>query len=493
MNEENAMNEFFGTLNDEVQNISNILSDTNTNENEINKSWNECENDADKTNETERNTELTKQVLLTGLNHENTVVAENDLVNRADCVSNEQVVVVNSANNNIQIDVSVANDSNKESLTQDEVLFIRELQNEDENAPLLINIQSEIRMEKPPLKIVQTMVRSPKRLKPGVSRNLDSLSRGRLPSYIEEPLSLTYSVEKLEIELEKTIKKKTIPPSDMCREVIAIAHEKNIDAIEAEDYDRAAAIDRAIQLITSALQADKSSSNQSLLTQSMKNRLDQIDKRAKSIEDEYNRKIEQHKEDEQKRREQIESEHAQQQLEFESLWSSSEHMQQFSKPSLKLLQMRRQQKHLALNHEFELAKHLKAEADLLQAKETEEAKKRAADAMRSAYCVLLEKQARELECFEKNSDRKLQIITSEKERELNSIENSRKGLVNRMNDKKRSVVLVPHVGEPRLHMTRTRTASRISRNNNEIQKLDVKITDFKSIVKSRTATPRISK
>ena len=316
----------------------------------------------------------------------------------------------------------------------------------------------------------------------------------RIPAYIEEQQEeyntyvFKYSNEELEKELKKILKKKQAPSDiTLVKDLQEYTKMKNEEAIDKEDYDYASQLDVIINLLAKAIAIDQATFDNSQKTQQIKNRLETVEQRQQRLKTEFDQKMEYHKKDTQRRLETLEQEQQQELENFEQQWSSAEAMQQYSKPSKELLNIKRRQRQLALAHDFEQAKYLKSLAEELQQKETEAARKRAAEAMKASYLVLLNKQEKERECIIANSERKAKRMETEYQKELNSNEITQKTLQNMMTaTPKKPQVTVPQV-DYRSHVGRARPKSSFKKVT-EGPRLDVKI-DIKSITKNKT--PRI--
>lgn len=308
----------------------------------------------------------------------------------------------------------------------------------------------------------------------------------KIPAYCENYHEYTHKNADLEEALKQTIKKKQAPDISLCNDLLHYARKENSKSIDAEEYDYASQIDEAIKLIIQALNNDKDQYDNQYEKQQIKNRLEQVQSRESQLTDEYNQKLTQHKQECERREKALELEHQHQIEDFQAFWSLPDTMQQFSKPSSQLLNLKRQQRQLALAHDFEQAKHLKSIAEELEKQETEAARARAVETMKIAYQNLLEKQQREKECLLKNNERKEQQIEAEYQKELSSNEKTKKSLQMRFaSSPKNPRVTIPFV-EHRGHSTRRPMSS--AAKIQEGPRLDVKI-DFKSITKMKT--PRV--
>jgi hypothetical protein len=147
----------------------------------------------------------------------------------------------------------------------------------------------------------------------------------------------------------------------------------------------------------------------------------------------------------------------------------------------------RHQRSLALQHDFEAAKDVKARAEELQRRETIEAQNRAMKSVRQNYGQLLLKQKREIECTRANNLRKIKAMELEMTRAKEAAEKLNKQVELRIKDQrpplKRSV-LPPPSGSQKdgLSAGRRGTRARSGLNEPTAAQLDVKIGNIKAVL-----------
>lgn len=305
-----------------------------------------------------------------------------------------------------------------------------------------------------------------------------------------------YTDEELEEALKKQLTKKVLPPIDMREELIAYAKKQSLYKLMAEDYDQASKIDEAIAENARSLEMDQKQTDTTFVNNQLKARLDNAEKNKKDIQETYKTKIDEFKENEANERVKMNERHETERRDFEHKWSTQETLSQFSKPSSKLLHLKRMQKTLALSHDFANARQLKLTADRMQKEESIKASKKATDSMKRAYQNLMNQQQNEIRCFNENCQRKLTKIEADRDNDLYVNQNLRTQLTaNLKNPKivKKPIMVVPNMSRSgsRRPLTsllsgRTRTELANFRNSAELPKLDVKIGDIKSITKPLT-------
>ena len=241
-----------------------------------------------------------------------------------------------------------------------------------------------------------------------------------------------YPEDELEAALETMLKRGKLPELAMRPSVISHAKSQTVHAVIAEDYERAARIEKAIKTMTESLRRDEASLDCNQQTTHLKEQLAAAEEQHKNLKDEFDQRISQLKETENKRLDDLYERQEAERKSFEAEWSRPQTVMSFTKPSSSLLQVRRMQKSFAISHDFEQAKRLKAAGDEMQRRESERATKSAAASMKAAYANLLEKQEREVDCLIANGQRKLATLECERDRKFKANENLRTQLETRI-------------------------------------------------------------
>lgn len=244
----------------------------------------------------------------------------------------------------------------------------------------------------------------------------------------QEPL---FSEKDVELAFSEFQNNKTVPPPYMREATILYVHAITNEAIEDEDYDLAEKLDKDLKELITAFNKAYGINNANVSSQkgtsyttsdgssaTLQSRLEEVKKQKIIAETEWEDRIKALKESEQSKIEEIEARQQKEREEFEEKCQTQEFLQKFTKPSARLLQLWKLQKGLALQHDFEGAKEMKARAEQLQKQETDEAQKRAISSVKVNYEKLVVKQQRELECAVANGKRKISQMEIEMKKDL---------------------------------------------------------------------------
>ena len=245
-----------------------------------------------------------------------------------------------------------------------------------------------------------------------------------------------YSEDELAAALDAMIKRGKLPEYEMRPFVVTYAKEETMRSVINEEYERAAKIEKAIKVMMASLRRDEASLDCNQQTLVLKNQLAAAQEQQQSLQTEFQKRITELKDNENRRLDQLYERHEAQRKSFEEDWARPQAVKAFSKPSSSLLQIRKMQKKHALAHDFEQAIRLKAAGDEMQREESDKASKLAQASMKVAYATLIEKQERELDCFMANGHRKLSTLECERDRKLKANENLRSQLETRIKNPK---------------------------------------------------------
>ncbi|EAY19452.1 hypothetical protein TVAG_101700 [Trichomonas vaginalis G3] len=325
-------------------------------------------------------------------------------------------------------------------------------------------------------------------------------SKQKIPR-IQEPVQL-YSDQELQQAFAKLKEKKVLPPMEMRPSLIDYGRKMSVQHTMTEEYDAAASDDEAVNVLLNSLKDDKTNTNSEIEKQNIKERIEEVEKQKKIVEEKYKELITRMKEQDKQNLEKLKQQQDDERKKFEEKWSTPEAVIPYSKPSSKLLQLKRMQKAMALNHEFAKAKAFKQQAEEMQKEEAAVGSKQAAEVMKTQYKTLLEQQQRQLECFNEKCERKIRVQESLRDAELASLENARKQLSQRpTNRMKKPRVTIPDVTSRDMRATtpsglvstRTRSQYATFKKQPELSKLDVKPLDVPAIIRPLTAnSPRKS-
>ena len=312
-----------------------------------------------------------------------------------------------------------------------------------------------------------------------------------------------YSDEDLQAALDRMLKKKRMPEMEMRPYLVDYAKNQSVHELMRENYDQAAKIDEAVDLLMQSLHRDEDAQDCEKQTESLKEKYQTAQVQNKHIQDEFAQRIEQLREAENERLDRLERQHEKERSEFEEQWARPETTTTFSKPSAQLLQVRKMQKSMAIAHKFEEAKKLKATGDQMQREESVVASQKAVGAMRVAYQQLIDKQEREMDCFMANGYRKLQTLETERDKKLQANEKLRNQLDTRIKGPKvprRPPVPIPDLAPADTRgsvtgiiSTRTRSQLAMYKKSPETTRLQIQLGDIQKITKPMTPSPKKGK
>jgi hypothetical protein len=188
-------------------------------------------------------------------------------------------------------------------------------------------------------------------------------------------------------------------------------------AVLETQYDRARELENAEAMIEGFLNGDSTQQREQRRAKAAE-KLAVTKERSQSITNTWSDKIERWRGEQNTRLLELEEAHRQQLEEFERRWEDPVYLLQFNKPSPQVLGLRHTQANLAMLKQFEHAQRVKAQADRLERQETISARNRAITTMRLEYDFLVSKQRKEIECLREYTNRIVDVMEQDKNREL---------------------------------------------------------------------------
>jgi valyl-tRNA synthetase len=278
------------------------------------------------------------------------------------------------------------------------------------------------------------------------------------------------------------IKKRILPNYEVRNDVITYGRNKSARLMLAENYDEAAEIDTAVDILFVSMQDDLRIQHSAEQTQVLQNRLVKCKSSEMSMAQYWSDKEAQLHERSRERLEALRIYHTQERELREQDWEKPTAKIPFLKPSADLLQIRQQQKASALLHDFANAKAMKLEAEARERSEAMEGAKRFEAARRIDLNLLIERQQREIECLIASSDAAIVRLHADKEKSLLAAERTRKSIELRIAtpmQMKHGAIRVPLVKQragsgvmpPGMITVRTRTSLAAYRRSAELKRL----------------------
>jgi hypothetical protein len=256
-----------------------------------------------------------------------------------------------------------------------------------------------------------------------------------------------------------------------------------------EDYDGAYRNDLVVGDLLLAYSRDTGGYARDAQTSYLQSRLQIARERKGASQERYERRLVELRAAEHSRLAGLAETHVAQRSRFELACQRPDQLSRFAKPSVRLLQMRRIQKELALAHKFEDAKAMKAAADRVQARETAAAEQRALEHVRAAWALLLERQRQQITCATEFGQRRIRRVEEEATREREANTNLARQLKLRLEEtKQRKAGTLPPLqagGAKALPSKATLQKLRSYKTARSVPMLDVRLTDLSRIFKPK--------
>lgn len=339
--------------------------------------------------------------------------------------------------------------------------------------------ESQIDSEPPPRQEKKTQKAS----KQGEIQLSSSPKRKRAKSVFGDE-TMPYTENDLEMAYNAFVKKGELPPFLMRDYVIDYARVHALKAAIAENYDEAAKREKIVDSIVSAFNNDQGQFDTESKLSNLEHRLQFARDTKQKTLTKYLKQIEELRENESKRMDKLVKMQNQEIEDFQFNCQNPDFLIKFSKPSLKLIQLRKQQKNLALAHDFEGAKNIKGVADRLQQIETNAARERAAESIKLKYREIIEKHEKCLRCQKLNSQRKITEKESQMRCEIDAYDKLIKQLLDKIKEAKSSTKVsnLPSLSTGRpIPLSANKKISQFRRSAGK-SKLDVKIGNINKIL-----------
>jgi hypothetical protein len=223
---------------------------------------------------------------------------------------------------------------------------------------------------------------------------------------------------------------------------------KSAQLLLAEEYQEAADVDLAVDLIFVNIREDDRLLDALGQTQTLEQRLLETQQARDEITRRQDTVLEERRGGLRATLERLQQRQAEERAVFEEFWARPETRIPFSKPSVELLQVRQKQKAAALVHDFITAKAMKAKAEAMAREEAMQNERRFQQAMKIAYEQMLDQQQKEIDCVVAKGEVHLETLTAAKEHELLSNERTKRSLELRIQSpkhQKRPTIQLPVV------------------------------------------------
>ena len=250
----------------------------------------------------------------------------------------------------------------------------------------------------------------------------DAKRSPRNHSYTAPVVTSNYTDEELKKMVDKMLTTKKSPDLEAIPAMKQYVEGQMREAVMAQKYDYGAKMELADEMMDQFLECDDSAAQREKIRKEAEDKLLETKGRIEELKKEYDERISKLKSDQNNRIMELENEHQTQVDEFEKKWADPNFTTQFNKPSQRVLNLRQIEQTLAIAKLFDRAKEVKLQADDLQKRDLEEARRNAVVTMRKEFEVLDQKQKREMECLLQYAKRNVENVELERDKRIRPLE-----------------------------------------------------------------------
>ena len=257
---------------------------------------------------------------------------------------------------------------------------------------------------------------------PAVVEPPDTKKNPRNYSYTAPVVTSNYTDEELKKMVDKMLTTKKSPDLEAIPAMKQYVEGQMREAVLAQRYDYGAKMELADEMMNQFLECDDTAAQKEKIRKEAEDKLLETKGRMEELKREYEERLSKLKSDQNNRIMELENEHQKQVDEFEKKWADPNFTSQFNKPSQRLLNLRQIEQTLAIAKLFDRAKEVKLQADELQKRDVEEARRTAVVSMRKEFEVLDQKQKREMECLLQYAKRNVENLEMERDKRIRPLE-----------------------------------------------------------------------
>lgn len=226
----------------------------------------------------------------------------------------------------------------------------------------------------------------------------------------------------LDEAISQLLNKFILPPQELHTPIMQLLERRRVDALVEGDYDKAEEQDKIVGILQMVIQNEHDKENEDKTLDVLYGRWQQLIQKQNSINEKWDKKVQEFTEESDKQKEEMDKAHEEEVDNFLAKWKDPNFLRQFNKPSSRLLQLREQEKAMAIARMYAQAKEMKAVADRLQREETQQAQARMNSQMQIERNKLTVKQNKAVNAWNGYRQRMLKSMQNERQKELQPIQ-----------------------------------------------------------------------
>lgn len=233
-----------------------------------------------------------------------------------------------------------------------------------------------------------------------------------------------YPVSEIETHISALVDSYQPPPLEMRNPVVQLINRRRVAALIASDYDAAEEQDKIHEIYNYVMHLEHERLTKSNKIDLLFERWQQLQADQRAINEKWNKKMDAYMAEDQAKWDKMIEDQDREVAEHVEKWKDPKTLRQFNKPSGRLLQMREQEKHMAVTRMYQQARQMKAAADAVQREETEAAQKRMREQMALEKKRMDEKHEEDKQKHLRGRQRNLGFMEKERQQELKPIINA---------------------------------------------------------------------
>lgn len=185
-----------------------------------------------------------------------------------------------------------------------------------------------------------------------------------------------YTEAKLDEYIDVMVNRFQTPPAEARPAILQLLNRRRITALVVGDYDRAEQQDKNREVFNYTIQLEEERLSEDNRIDILFQRWQQLQRDQQTITEQWDSRITAFAKDDQVIFDKLTEDHNAERAEFDKLWQDPNTLRPFTKPSARLLQLREQERAMAVSRLYAKAKDMKAFADKIQREETDAAQER---------------------------------------------------------------------------------------------------------------------
>jgi hypothetical protein len=224
------------------------------------------------------------------------------------------------------------------------------------------------------------------------------------------------------------IRQGSSPPPHLTEQVIGHVNRKKLEFLMAGDFRKAEKCESALALLQHTRDEDAFGFLQEVHQRRIESRQSFLDVQRAKIEAEYSAKIEQAREANDERYEELYVRHKNELADFQKKWQDPAFLKQFNRPSVRLVSFRQIERKMAVAGRFDEAKKTKVLADKMQEAEEQALEMRMLVLVKKDFAKLRERQKKEAARMVRHDERAFVEMEAQKHKDLQPLQAAQRRL-----------------------------------------------------------------